>query len=34
MSERSERIIETVFAHWCPVEIDGVKRLHESMVHQ
>ena len=34
MSERSERIIDTVFAHWCPVEIERAGDLRESMVHQ
>ena len=34
MSERSERIIDTVFAHWCPLEIAAADRLRESVLHQ
>ena len=41
MSERSELQHHGAFfgaqrrsAHWCPVEIDPVEHVHESMVHQ
>jgi hypothetical protein len=34
MSERSERIIDTVFGHWCPVEIERAGDLHDALVRQ